>query len=189
MTESANVCVRLAPSTAFHSVVSEESPLLRGFASGRSSQRCRDVLIGLLFVIGTREDVAKGRTHRTATVGVAEHGNSAALVTVAPGGECLGRRRIDLTDRGLPTHPHHHEGSWAVGPYPSIPGAGALSVADAVALVERVRALRCARRAREPRGAGRGSTMPIASNRDPCVPKLPPTTEERIAEACGSVTG
>ena len=22
------------------------------------------------------------------------------------------RRRIDLTDRGLATHTHHHEGSW-----------------------------------------------------------------------------
>jgi hypothetical protein len=40
----------------------------------------------------------------SAAVGVAEHGNSAVLVTVAPDGEFLDRRRIDLT-RGLPTHP------------------------------------------------------------------------------------
>jgi len=45
-------------------------------------------------------------------VGVAEHGNSAILVTVAPDGRLLDRRRIDLT-HGLPTHPYHHEGSWA----------------------------------------------------------------------------
>jgi hypothetical protein len=57
-------------------------------------------------------------------------------------------RRIDLTDRGLPTHPHHHEGSWAVGRYLNIPGARALSLADAVALVERIRAS-AARGARE----------------------------------------
>src|SRR5262245_28664992 len=77
---------------------------------------------------------------RAATVGVAEHGNSAVLVTVAPGGELLDRRRIELTEPGLPTHPHHHEGSWAVGRYLNTQGARALSLADAVALVERVRA-------------------------------------------------
>jgi hypothetical protein len=61
------------------------------------------------------EDVARGRTQRAATVGVAEQGNSAVLVTVTPGGELLDRRRIDLTDHDLPTHPHHHEGRgrWA----------------------------------------------------------------------------
>jgi hypothetical protein len=31
------------------------------------------------------EDVARRRTQQAATVGVAEHGNSAVLVTVAPG--------------------------------------------------------------------------------------------------------
>src|SRR5215831_3213742 len=78
------------------------------------------------------------RVQRKAAVGVAEHGNSAVLVTVAPGGELLDRRRIDLT-RGLPTHPYHHEGSWAVGRYTNSPWAKAISLADAVALVERVR--------------------------------------------------
>src|SRR5258706_8996289 len=71
-------------------------------------------------------------------VGVAEHGNSAVLVTVAPGGELLDRRRVDLT-RGLPTHPYHHEGSWAVGRYVNSPRARPISLSDAVALVERVR--------------------------------------------------
>ena len=41
---------------------------------------------------------------RTATVGVAEHGNRAVLVTVTPDGALLDRRSVDLTDRGLPTH-------------------------------------------------------------------------------------
>jgi len=41
----------------------------------------------------TAEDMARERTQRAATVGVAEHGNSAVLVTVAPGGEFLDRRR------------------------------------------------------------------------------------------------
>src|SRR5215472_15410666 len=86
------------------------------------------------------EGVARGRTGRAATVGVAEHGNSAVLVTVAHGGELLDRRRIDLTDRGLPTHPHHHEGSWAVGRYLNSPWARKVSLTEAVALVERVRA-------------------------------------------------
>ena len=128
------------------------------------------------------EDVAKGRTQRAATVGVAEHGKSAVLVTVAPGGELLDRRRIDLTDRGLPTHPHHHEGSWAVGRYLNTPGARALSLADAVALVERVRAS-AARGARESLEALAAAVpVPIASIAIRACPKLPPTIEERIAD-------
>ena len=85
------------------------------------------------------ENVARGRAQRAATVGVAEHGSSVVLVTLAPGGELLDRRRIDLIDRGLPAYPHHHEGSWAVGRYLNMPGARALSLADAVAFVERWR--------------------------------------------------
>src|ERR1700722_7805349 len=73
-----------------------------------------------------------------ATVGVAEHGNSAILVTVGPDGAIVDRRRVDLT-RGLPTHPYHHEGSWAIGRYADSPWARPISLADAVALVERVR--------------------------------------------------
>ena len=126
--------------------------------------------------------MARGRTQRAATVGVAEHGNSAVLVTVAPGGELLDRRRIDLTDRGLPTHPHHHEGSWAVGRYLNTPGARALSLADAVALVERVRAA-AARGARESLEALAAAVpVPIASIAIRACPKLPPTIEERIAD-------
>src|SRR3979411_2628245 len=82
--------------------------------------------------------MAKPRMQHAASVGAAEHGNSAVLVTVAPGGDLLDRRRIDLT-RELPTHPYHHEGSWAVGRYLDSSWARTISLPDAVALVERVR--------------------------------------------------
>ncbi len=75
---------------------------------------------------------------RTAIVGVTEHGNSAVLVTVASVGELIDRRRIDLTDSDLPTHPYHHEGSWAVGRYKNSPWAREISLAEAIELVERV---------------------------------------------------
>jgi hypothetical protein len=117
-----------------------------------------------------------------ATVGVAENSNTAVLVTVAPGGELLDRRRIELTERGLPTHPHHHEGSWAVGRYLHTPGARGLSLADAVALVERVRAT-AARGAREGLAALAAAVpVPIVRIAIRACPKLPPTTEERIAD-------
>jgi len=126
--------------------------------------------------------VASGRMQRAATVGVAEHGNAAVLVTVVPGGELVDRRRVDLTERGLPTHPHHHEGSWAVGRYLNTPGARALSLADAVALVERVResAARGARAGLEALAAA--VPVPIASIAIRVCPELPPTTEGRIAD-------
>ena len=126
--------------------------------------------------------MARGRTQRAATVGVAEHANSAVLITVAADGEFLDRRRIDLTDRGLPTHPHHHEGSWAMGRYLKVPGARALSIAEAVALVERVRAS-AARGAREGLEALAAAVpVPIAGIAIRACPELPPTTEERIAD-------
>ena len=127
--------------------------------------------------------MARGQTERAAAiVGVAEHANAAVLVTVAPGGTFLDRRRIDLTDRGLPTHPHHHEGSWAVGRYLNTPGARALSLAEAVALVERVRAS-AARGAREGLEALAAAVpVPIAGIAIRACPRLPPTTEERIAD-------
>ena len=124
--------------------------------------------------------MAKARVQHAAT-GVAEHGNSAVLVTVAPGGELLDRRRVDLT-RGLPTHPYHHEGSWAVGRYLNSPWARAIPLADAVALVERVRES-AARGARESLEALAATVpVPIASIAIRVCPKLPPTTEERIAD-------
>jgi hypothetical protein len=125
--------------------------------------------------------VARARTQNKGVIGVAEHGNSAILVTLAPGGELLDRRRVDLT-RGLPTHPYHHEGSWAVGRYVNSPWARKISLADAVALVERVResAARGARESLEALAAA--VAVPIASIAIRVCPTLPPTTEERIRD-------
>jgi hypothetical protein len=104
------------------------------------------------------------------------------LVTVAHGGELLDRRYVDLTNRDLPTHPHHHEGSWAVGRYLNIPGARALSIRDAVALVKRVRAA-AARGARENLEVlAAALPVPIESIAIRACPKLPPTIEERIVD-------
>jgi hypothetical protein len=126
--------------------------------------------------------VTSGRTQGAAAVGVAENSNSAVLVTVAPDGRLLDRRRIALTEDGLPTHPHHHEGSWAVGRYLSTPGARSLSIVEAVALVERVRSA-AARGARECLDAlAAAVTMPIGSIAIRACPPLPPTTEERIRD-------
>jgi hypothetical protein len=127
------------------------------------------------------EAVVTGRTQRTATVGVAEHGNSALLVTVAPDGELLDRRRIDLTS-GLPTHPYHHEGAWAVGRYLNSPWARPISLVEAVALVERVHQA-AARGAREGLEALAAAVpVPIASIAVRACPTLPPTIEERITD-------
>jgi hypothetical protein len=125
--------------------------------------------------------VVRARVQNAAAVGVAEHGNSAVLVAVARGGAFLDRRRIDLT-HGLPTHPYHHEGSWAVGRYLNSSWARRISLADAVALVERVRdsAARGARASLEALAAT--VPVPITSIAIRVCPQLPPTTEERIAD-------
>lgn len=126
--------------------------------------------------------MAGSRVQHGAAVGVAEHGNSAVLVTIGRGGELLDRRRVDLT-RGLPTHPYHHEGSWAVGRYLNSPWARATSLADALALVERVResALRGARESLDALAAAVPVSIGTIAIRE--CPKLPPTTEERIADS------
>jgi hypothetical protein len=74
-----------------------------------------------------------------ATVGAVEHGNSAILVTIDPDLRCIDRRRIDLTT-GLPTHPYHHEGSWALGRYTDSPWARPVSLEDAIDLIRQVQA-------------------------------------------------
>jgi hypothetical protein len=131
--------------------------------------------------VAKAEQVAKKRMQRAAAVGVAEHGNSAVLVTVAADGALLDRRRIDLT-HGLPTHPYHHEGSWAVGRYLNSPWARSTKLADAVALVERVH-VAAARGAREGLDALAATlTVPIARIAIRMCPKLPPTIQERIAD-------
>jgi hypothetical protein len=113
---------------------------------------------------------------------VAEHGSSAVLVTVATGGQLVDRRRIELIDRGLPTHPHHHEGSWAVGRYLNTPGARVLSLPEVVALVERVRASAASGARASLEALAAAVPVPIAGIALRACPRLPPTTEERIAD-------
>jgi hypothetical protein len=121
------------------------------------------------------------RADHAAAVGVAEHGNSAVLVTVAADDALIDRRSVDLT-HGLPTHPYHHEGSWAVGRYLNSSWSRPISLADAVALVERVREA-AARGARESLDAlARELSVPIARIAIRACPTLPGTTEERITD-------
>jgi hypothetical protein len=129
---------------------------------------------------GGRAIQARGRGE--VAVGVAEHGNSAVLVTLTAAGELLDRRRVDLT-RDLPTHPYHHEGSWSVGRYVTSPWARPISFAEAVALVERVReaADRGAREHLEMLAAE--LSVPMASLAVRRCPALPATTEARITDA------
>ncbi|HVZ36014.1 MAG TPA: hypothetical protein VG963_26485 [Polyangiaceae bacterium] len=124
----------------------------------------------------------EGKSQQRASVGVAENGNSAFLVSVASAGELLDRRRVDLTPPDLPTHPHHHEGSWAVGRYLNTPGARKISLADAVALVERVRAAAAqgARESLEALAAALPGAIECISLR--VCPELPSTTEQRITD-------
>jgi len=125
--------------------------------------------------------VAKKRIQRGAVVGVAENGNTAVLVTLAPDGGFLDRRHIELT-HGLPTHPYHHEGSWALGRHLSSPWARPISLADAVALVERV-GESAARGAHEGlKALAVAVSEPIARIAIRVCPKLPATIEERIAD-------
>ena len=118
---------------------------------------------------------------RGAAVGVAEHGNSAVLVTIAPGGELLDRRRVDLTS-GLPTHPYHHEGSWAVGRYLNSSWARPIALSDAVALVERVRTAAAGGACESLELLAATVPMRIASIAIRVCPELPATTEARIAD-------
>jgi hypothetical protein len=137
--------------------------------------------IGAAIVAGTAELRVAGGGKERATVGVAEHGNSAVLVTVTPAGELIDRRRVDLTEN-LPTHPYHHEGSWAVGRYADSPWARKISLPEAIELVERVReaAARGARKAL----ADLAAALPVAISGIAIrvCPKLPPWTEERIRD-------
>lgn len=125
--------------------------------------------------------MAKAPLRQSAAVGVAEHGNSAVLVTVARDGQLIDRRRVDLT-HGLPTHPYHHEGSWAVGRYLNSPWARPITLDDAVALVERVRES-AMRGANESLAALAASvSVPIAAIAIRACAPLPPTTGQRIAD-------
>jgi hypothetical protein len=126
--------------------------------------------------------VTTKRAKPVASVGVAENGSSAVLVAVTPDGKLLERCSVELIEPGLSTHPHHHEGSWAMGRYLNSPWARPTSLAEAVALVERVRdsAVSGARRCLAEL-AGRVG-VPITSIAIRECPELPPTIEARIAD-------
>lgn len=124
----------------------------------------------------------RGGKRQTAIVGVTEHGNSAVLVAVSPDAEVLDRRYVDLTDSELPTHPHHHEGSWAVGRYKNSPWAREISLDEAVELVKRVRDS-AAQGARDNLEALTAAvSVPIEGIAIRLCPILPPTIEECIAD-------
>ena len=116
-----------------------------------------------------------------ASVGVAENGNSAVLVTVSAGGELLDRRSINLT-QGLPTHPYHHQGSWAVGRYLNSPWAKKVSLPDAIALVERVHEAAAVGAREGLEALAKDISTPISGIAIRFCPPLPPTTEERIRD-------
>lgn len=118
----------------------------------------------------------------TATVGTSEHASSVILVTLGTGDAVLDRRRLALTGADLPTHPHHHEGSWAVGRYLDTPGARRMSLAEAVALVERVRAAAEQAACDGLEALARSVGMPITRIAIRACPELPPTIEARIAD-------
>lgn len=123
----------------------------------------------------------KNQVPQAAAAGVTEHGNSAILVTLGHDGGLLDRRRVDLTHR-LPTHPYHHEGSWAVGRYTDSPWAKRISLPDAIALVERVReaAATGARDALE--ALTSGISQPIDRIAIRLCPPLPASIEECIRD-------
>lgn len=94
----------------------------------------------------------------------------------------LDRRHIELTPQGTPTHPHHHEGSWAMGRYLDSPWAKPTTLAEAIALVERVQLL-AAEGARESLEAlAAAVATPIVGISLRQCPELPATIEARIAD-------
>jgi uncharacterized protein (DUF1810 family) len=122
------------------------------------------------------------RAQQAAIVGVAEQGSAAVLVTISSAGELIDRRRVEFIDPGLPTHPHHHEGSWAVGRYLNTPGARQLSLPEAVALVEQVRAAAARRIDETLEALAAAVPLPISGIAIRSSPSLPPTVEERIID-------
>ncbi len=102
-----------------------------------------------------------------AIIGISDHGGWAVLVTVAADGSLLDRRRVELVDEDLPKIPHHSEGQ-------------ALPLAEAVALVERVRA--SAERHAKLCLQAVATSLPerIVGIALRHCPELPPTIAERI---------
>jgi hypothetical protein len=104
----------------------------------------------------------------SATVGVADHWGWAVLVTVAPDGTLIDRRRVALVDAALPKFPHHHD-------------AQRLPLDEAEALVERVSrsAEACARVCLEELATT--VSMKVATIALRTCPPLPETIAERLS--------
>ncbi len=117
----------------------------------------------------------------SAIVGVAEHGNSAELVTVSSDGGLLDRRRVDLT-HDLPAMPYHHEGAWAVGRYRDSKWSRDISLKDAIALIEKVHkaADKGAKEILKTLAKDVGTEISRIAIR--ACPPLPPTIEGRIRD-------
>jgi hypothetical protein len=86
-------------------------------------------------------------------------------------------------EKGLPTHPYHHEGQWAMGRYLNSSWARPITLPEALALVERVRTsvAQCARERLEALAAE--VSLPIASISIRTCAAIPESTEARIADA------
>lgn len=100
-------------------------------------------------------------------VGVADHCGWAVLVTTAPGGIMIDRRRVELVEKSLPKLPHHHE-------------CQRLPLKKAIELVERVRSSAnvCATKCLEELTAVISVQITGIAIRK--CPVLPQTIEERI---------
>lgn len=105
---------------------------------------------------------------RRGIIGVSDHGGWAVLLTVAPDGVLLDRRRVELVDDDLPAIPHHHEGQL-------------LAPDEAVALVERVRAS-AERHAVRALDAVATDVQGICGIALRACPQLPPTIAERLKD-------
>lgn len=115
-------------------------------------------------------------------VGVAEHGNSAELVTLSAADfSLLDRRRIDLTE-GLPTQPYHHEGAWAVGRYRDSAWAREVTLEEAIELVQQVEVAAANGAAAGLEQLAAALPLPIECIAIRACAELPATIEERIRD-------
>ena len=126
--------------------------------------------------------MAGRRRQREAVIGVAEHGNSAVLVTVSDQRLVLDRRTVDLTGPDLPTHPYHHEGSWAVGRYRDSAWARDITLPEAIALVREVETAAAAGAAAALEALAADLSEPIAGISIRLCPELPDGIEARIRD-------
>lgn len=105
----------------------------------------------------------------SASVGVADHCGWAILVTVAPDGTLVDRRRVDLVDDDLPKLPHHHD-------------AQGLPAREAAALIERVKRSAEACAAVCLHALATTVPMKIAAIALRTCPPLPETIAERLSD-------